>query len=206
MGIGLRIVPVTTEKQVVRPFFAKLQRLVARPDPTGSHRHFRLEARYRICQLRLAGLDMDTVRLHATGNARIASDNGGRARTLRSRNDLLCHLLEGHLVHPFLEKDDGGYVAAVQCGPHAQGIRSWPCQQHDTTTIGRHFIIHGLDSGSAYARRRWLQCGIEESATLEQRGAARSPSLVAGLDLYPVVCTPMCLPSRKLMWDEGAAL
>ena len=48
---------------------------------------------------------------------------------------------------------------------------AWRRDQHDAAAVGGCCVVHWLSIPVfAYAGRRWLDCGIEQSARLEQAG------------------------------------
>ena len=60
-------------------------------------------------------------------------------------------------------------AAAMRCGR-----RAWRRDQHDAAAIGGRCVVHWFSIPVfAYAGRRWLHCGIEQSARLEQAGGDR---------------------------------
>ena len=114
---------------------------------------------------------MDAVGLDAAGDAGVAGDDDRYARRLRRGHDLFGKGLEGGLVHAVLRQDERGDIAAFEGRGNALGRRVFRRDQHDTAAIGRRGVVHWSSIPVfAYAGRRWLHCGIEQSARFEQAG------------------------------------
>ena len=114
---------------------------------------------------------MDAIGLDAAGDAGVAGNDDGDACRLRRRHDLFGEGLEGGLVHAVLGQDERGDVAALERRADALGRHARRRDQHDAAAIWRRCVVHWfLTPVFAYAGRRWLHCGIEQSAGLEQAG------------------------------------
>ena len=166
------VVSEPAEEEIVGSRFAKLQRIVARLDAARADHHPVLQSvdrRRRAAACRPSRWMPSA--LDPSRNPGVAGNHGRDARFLRDRNETLGQRLERGLMQAVCRQNQRGDVAALNAASMRIVGRARRRDQHDAAAVWAGWVRSLVSiQGFAYAGRRWLHCGIEQSARLEQAG------------------------------------